>query len=258
MKKKLIICLIILGILLSIIDRSGFFNPVRNLFQNLTVPVQLGLYRTIQNFKDKLSFVTEISNLREKNQKLAEENLELKVEVASLKEEGRQLQAVKEQIGFKDKLNGQMQLANIIGFSPLQSEGRLTLDKGQKEGVKAGDIALVKDNLIGVVVLVTPRTAIIQLLTDPESKIAAYTLSGAKGLLVGQFKSEARLTKVLQNEKLEKEELVLTLGDTNMPKGLVLGKVSAVLKDDKQIFQEAKVDYLISVPKLKEVFLLKQ
>lgn len=255
MKKVNLLSLILVGLLISIIDRSGFFNPVRGFFQNITMPIQLGLYRSVEGVKDKLSIFSDIASLRSQNTKLEGDNIELKSQIASLKKVQEENQVLKDQLGLKDKVPEPLKRANVLGFSPLGTTSRLLLDKGQKEGVKVGDFALVRNNFVGRIVSVTNQTSTLELLTDPDSKIPAQTETGAKGLLVGQFGSEARLTKVLQQETLKEGDLIMTLADIDIPKNLVLGKITQVFKNDREIFQEAKVEYLFPISKITEVFI---
>lgn len=259
MKKITFLTFLVLAIFLSIIDRNGLLNPVRGIFQEITIPIQLGFYKTFGAIKDKLSLFGEIGLLRDKNSQLLEENLDLKTQVARSQKIQEENQLLKEQLGMRDEgfsANEDLKIADIIGFSPLGTQSRLILNKGQRDGVKVGDLAVIKNNLVGKIVLTTEKSATLQLLTDPDLKIPVQTVGGAKGLLVGQFGSEMRLTKVLQQEKIEKDELVLTLPDSGLPKNLVVGKVFLVLKDDKEIFQEAKINYLLPINKLNQVFLL--
>ena len=255
MKKSTLLALLILAIILAILDSGGLFKGMRGIFQSITVPIQLGVYRTVSNLRNELTAFTEISSLREKNRALVEENLDLQTKTAVLKKVSEENQVLKEQLGLRKELPKSLKLAQILGFSPLGTQSRLLVDKGEKDDIQIGDIALVRDNLLGRLVSVSQKTSTVVLLTDPESKIPAETTKGAKGLLVGQFGSEMRLTKVLQEEKLSVGDLILSLPDTNLPKNLVLGKIVNVTKNDKEIFQEAKVEYLLSAAKLTEVFI---
>lgn len=260
MKKISLLAILVAAIFLSIIDRGGFFNPIRGLFQTISTPIQIGVYRSVAGIKEKLSFFTEIGSLRNFNTELLEENIELKSQIAVLKKVEEENKLLKEQAGVTQKefIGKKLQIADITGFSPLGTQSRLILNKGKIDGVKPGDLGVLKDNLIGRIIIVTEKTSTLQLLTDPEMKLPAVTVGGAKGLLVGQFGSEIKLTKVLQQEKIEENELVLTIADSGLPKNLVLGKISTVLKDDKEIFQEARIEYLIPVSKINQVFILNQ
>ena len=64
----------------------------------------------------------------------------------------------------------------------------------------------------------------------------------AKGILMGQFGSEMLLDKILHQEPIEAGNLVYSEGlERNLPRGLIMGKVTAVLENKTQVFKQAKV-----------------
>ncbi|HET7713359.1 MAG TPA: rod shape-determining protein MreC, partial [Patescibacteria group bacterium] len=132
----------------------------------------------------------------------------------------------------------------------------LIIGEGSEGGVKVGQAVIVGKVILGKITGVQADRSTLRLLTDPSSKVVAVTSSGARGLLVGQFQSFAKLTKVLQEERLDVGELVFTAGEDGWPKGLVIGEVVKVIKKDNELFQEAEIKPQLNYDKLTTVFVI--
>ena len=73
----------------------------------------------------------------------------------------------------------------------------------------------------------------------------------------GRFGHRIVLEKLVQGKKLTKCDIVFYSGEADMPKGLVLGKISKVEKNPSAIFQKAEVEPIISYGRLEIVFIIK-
>jgi len=131
------------------------------------------------------------------------------------------------------------------------------IDKGEEEGVAQGDLVIVKNIFIGKIAKGSPKKSLVVLPLDPDSKIPAKT-NRAKGILTGEFQAQLLLKEVLHEETLQEGDLVLTTGEGDLEANLVLGEVEDVFKNEKELFQEAKVKPLLDLSKLETVFILKE
>ena len=65
------------------------------------------------------------------------------------------------------------------------------------------------------------------------------------------------LTGVLQKEKIDVGELVITSGEDEVfPPNLLIGKIKKIEKEERQPYQKAEVEPLIDYDKLETVFLI--
>ena len=138
----------------------------------------------------------------------------------------------------------------------------LKIDQGSSAGVKTGQAVVFKDNYVGKVVAISPNAANIQLLNDPDSKVAAFSVNKegkARGVLIGQFGTEAILDKILHEEKIAEGDLVYSEGlEAFLPRGLILGKVSQVLERENEVFKQAKVVPIFDLRDLELVFVIRE
>lgn len=145
-------------------------------------------------------------------------------------------------------------------FIPAQVLGRerfLLLDKGKRDGVTAGMPVISENILIGKVFSIGEKTAQVMLLWDPEMKITVTTDKGVKGLLIGEFGNQIKLSRVLQKDSLTALDTISTLGEEGVyPPNLLIGKISEVNAKQEDIYKEAKVAPLIDYDKLQNIFIV--
>ena len=115
---------------------------------------------------------------------------------------------------------------------------------------------------MGKIISVSERASNVQLMADPDSKVAAFSqgLEGkAKGVLIGQFGSEILFDKILHEEKINVGDLVYSEGTEGfLPRGLILGRVTKVLERENEIFKQAKVQPNFNISDLDLVFVIQE
>lgn len=257
--KKTLTILFIIAILLILLERVSFFRKFEEGVGNLTTPVQLSFYAAAHSISSKFSTVLEIGRIRKKNLDLEAQNATLLAENSSLKKLAAENQLLKEELGLPKEEKINLQGARVLGFNPTLTRSFLTLDKGSLNTVKKGDLVVIKNILLGQVQRVKEKTSLVRLLSDPDSKVLGETEGKAAGIVVGDFGSRMKLTKVLLEDKINTGELVLTSGEESaswrIPKGLVIGKITKVKRLEAELFQEAEIEPLIDIKKLEMVFI---
>lgn len=255
-KQKTFFVLILLVVVLFILENFGVMGFLESPAQKVFRPIQLGFYKTGQDVANFVATVKGIGALRERESNLALENAKLLAENARLKKLTEENKLLREQLGAKIVAKDLI-AANVIGTDPLFSSEEFLLDRGKTDGVKEDSLVVLKDILIGQIRTVHNSTSVVRLLTDPESKIAAITEGGAKGILEGEFGSGLTLAKVAQTDTLQEGQIVFTLGEAGFPRGLVLGKINKVQKNPAELFQKAAVEPLVAFKSLELVFISK-
>lgn len=253
---KSLLIYVFLSLLLILTDHLGALNYPKSLLQQVTIPVQYGLYQSGLYFKGQFDFIFALRKAAQENKALKKQLSEILLENATLAEKVREKQILDAQYNKIDPKNFDLLPARII-FS-----GRfLTLDKGLDNGVKVGQAVILYDNLVGEVKEVTPKTAKILLPHDSDFKITVFAqgkFGKAKGILYGQFNSEMLMSKILHEEPLEPGDLVYSEGiEERVPKGLILGRVFEVIEKQNEVFKEAKIESLFDVSELEIVFIIR-
>lgn len=248
-----LLLLFLISLLLIFFEDLGWTKFVHATGERGTKPVKLTFYRGRQKIISALSFLTFWRSGTQKIKYLEQRNLELLVEAQKSKALEEENNALRAQL--------QIPLPSSWKLEPAQTLGKtryLAIDKGDKAGIKIGQIVIFQNILIGKVVKVNPFESQIELPTDPDSKIPVRTLkTRAQGLLTGQFGEMISFEKVTQEERLELGDLVLTSGEGGYPKGLIIGKITKVEKKESEVFQKAEVEPSLNFDELELVFLLK-
>lgn len=257
MKKKLII-LFSFGLLLVALERVGVFKRFEESLAGLTRPVQVSFYAGSHAIANQFSVIFDIGNLRSKNDSLSQRVAILEAENGRLKKLENENNLLRDELGLTKETQVKLIEAAVLGYTPALTRGFITIDKGNSTGVKKNQIVIVKNILLGSVSEVRENSSTIRLLSDPESKVLGETGSKAKGVVVGDFGSRIKLTKILLEDRLTVGELVYSSGEENFPKGLVVGKISKINRLEAELFQEAELTPMLDVSKLDTVFIEKQ
>lgn len=151
--------------------------------------------------------------------------------------------------------------AKVVG-----NDGGLRINVGRKQGVMEGAIVVSENFLVGRVVEVREYDSrvILPIMAGAKIPVAIRSISGngqngeivARGLLLGQGKLDLILDRVLQEEKIQKGDLVVSLGDSGWEPDLVIGQVGQILSQPVDIWQKAEVIPLLNYQRLKEVYVV--
>ncbi len=165
------------------------------------------------------------------------------------------LNAVRQTIsqqGFASSRRFRSVQARIFARNPDSSSAYVVVDQGSREGVVAGLPAIVSDGIVvGKVISSTDDTSQILLTVDNRSSFSAVsaTNSVAQGVVTGIQGLSLVETLIPQSETVQSNETIITSGiDANIPKGLVLGEIERVEKQQGALFQSAilRTPYVIS------------
>jgi len=234
---------ILLCLLLILAGIFGFTRPLQEGVERLTVPLRMTVYRGWQGTTGGLGGQ---GGLGEKTEK---EKAQLQVKLEVLQDEN---QALRKQLGAPLPASMKFLPAKTLGLTRY-----LTIDKGEKDGVKSGKLVVSENILVGKIVKVTSATADILLPTDPDSKIPAKTLkTQARGLVIGQFGTQAILNRVVQAETLTVDDLVVTIGEGGYGRDLLIGKINKINKIEVEPFQKATINPLVNYNQLDNVFVI--
>lgn len=252
---KLFVILTSLSFLILILDLTHFLNFPKTIFSYLTNPISFGLYHTNQNLGRQFYFIFQARFAAQENRALKEQIGQLLSENANLRKNLAETQSLLSQDKYLDPAT-----YNLVPARPIGIARYLKIDKGSTSGIKLNQPVVFNGNFVGKIVQVLPTTSNVQLTSDPDSKIAAFSqgLEGkAKGVLIGQFGTDILMDKILHEEKIKFGDLVYSEGTEGfLPRGLILGRTAKVLEQQSQIFKQAKVIANFDIRDLELVFVI--
>lgn len=252
---KAFITLLLISIFLGLGDVFNFLNLPKSLVQQLTIPIQYGLYRSYLTISRQFEFVLNARQAAQENKALSEQLAQILSENANLRKKVAEAQSFLDQEKTLSERVFNLTPARPIGFARF-----LLIDKGREDGLKQNQVVVFKDNYIGKILEAEPRKSKIILASDPDSRISAFSQSEsgrAKGILLGQFGSEMLLDKILHEEPIKEGDLIYSEGqEVEIPRGLILGQVSQVIEKDNEIFKQARIKPVFDIADLEVVFVV--
>lgn len=224
--------------MLYFLDRQGFLSPVRLVSDWLTLPARRFFFSTKSPRVEGelMQKNRELSVIWAENKILREENLALKKQLEKRVPPERQ----------------------YIVAHPVGLERYLVIDRGESDGVKKDNTVVADGVLVGKVVQVAPHSASIQLPTDPDAKIPAWTSSLTRGLVTGSFGRTIVFEKVLQADPLVADEVVLTTGEEGYVQNIAIGKVRTVSFEPRAVYKKGELVPLIDYQRLRVVFVISE
>ncbi len=249
----LFLLLVGFSLLLILAENFGLISPVRGAIERVTNPLRTGVYRSWQNISGTLGLV---GNLGKETKKIAE--LESQVRVfAVLKVKQQQLE--EENKALRRQLEAPMPASmQFLPAKTLSKTRYLILDRGEDDGIKVGMMVVSENILVGKVNSVTPKTSQVLLPWDPDSKISSTTLNTqTHGLATGEFGTSIFLDKVLQSDNLETGDLVVTTGEDDYTRGLLIGKLGKIEKKEVEPFKNGEIIPILDYSQLVNVFVIK-
>src|SRR3972149_5958777 len=259
--KRLIILLLISVFVIFFLFPELQKRPVYYMmrpFVYLISSLQKGLMFAVSGVGGVWSGYIDLTEVREKNQKLREELHRLQNENIQLLEAKAAYDRLEPLLAFKTQSPYPVITARVIGRDPTNWYRTLMIDKGEREGVTVDMGISVPSGAVGRVIKTTPERSQVLLLTDRNSAIAALIQrTRDEGIVEGTEKGLARIKYLPPLSELQVGDPVLTSGLAgSFPKGMLIGRIHRVEKQEMALFQQAEVIPSVDFSKLEEVLVI--
>jgi rod shape-determining protein MreC len=196
---------------------------------------------------------------------LQKENLLLKQKIAELQTENHQMkemayanERLQKLLQFREKVSPPVIAAEVIGGDPSSWFKSITLNKGEKEGIRRGMAVIAPEGVVGQILKTAPYHSTVLLITDYNSAIDAIVQrTRSKAIVEGKGENQCQLKYLLRSEEVLVGDMVVTSGlGGNFPKGLTVGQIRKVDKKEYGIFQYADLVPSVDLTKLEEVLVI--
>ena len=156
---------------------------------------------------------------------------------------------------FRQTLQGDLLTARVIGRDATGLARTITIDRGESDGVARGGAILAPAGVVGQVFLVSPHAARVLLISDHNSGVDALVQrTRARGIVQGTIDAGCALKYVKRTEDVQVGDALVTSGlDGIFPKGMPIGRVTAIDKRGQGLFQSADVAPRVDFDQLEEV-----
>ncbi|MBI2885266.1 MAG: hypothetical protein HYY15_03730 [Candidatus Omnitrophica bacterium] len=149
-------------------------------------------------------------------------------------------------------------VGSVMGRTLLPTQQSILINRGERDGVKAGSLLMSSEGLVGRVIETTPATSLGLLVTDSDSRVAALTeRTRETGLLVGMAGSWCQFIYVDPEADIVVGDRVVTAGlDGAFPKGLPVGTVDQVVRHGGGTSLSVRVRPAAMLRRIEEVLII--
>ncbi len=224
----------------------------------LTTPLQQGLTWLIDSGVGVVRGYIDLRQVRQENDTLRLENLQLRAAVQALGEARGENGRLRQLLGYAETAPGPEIPALVVGVNPVAKLLSVRISRGENDGVQRGMSVVTPDGIVGQVVRSTGGYADVALVSDPQSRVAVRVQrSRARGTAVGGGNGPLKLENMLRTEDVEDGDLIITSGtDGIYPPGLVVGRVTGLEKKEHGMFQRADIVPAVDTTKLEEILVV--
>lgn len=265
--RKYIVTAVVILLLLSALvltslrvkDRKGV-AVLDGLLMELCSPIQRGstfVLKKIRGIWEEYFFLVD---LRNENERLKRRIADLQRENDRMKEMVLSHERLRRLLQFRETLSSAVIAAEVVGRDPSSWFKSITINKGERDGVRKGMAVISAEGVIGQIFKTAPSHSVVLLITDYNSAIDAIVQrTRAKAIVEGKGENRCQLKYLLRSEDVVEGDRVITSGLAgNFPKGLMIGEVTKVDKKGHGIFQDAELVTSVDFTRLEEVLVIKE
>lgn len=264
--------LLFLSFLLLFLDQKNWISPVRGLMEKPVLAIEERMHVFNISISQSLNFFSYWRSGEKELMRLQGQLRQLALESGQLSACLEENEEMRRLLGAPLPPQWKFLPAKVVGISE-----KMRIDKGKQDGVEEGMMVVSENILVGKVVSVEERSALVQLPTDINSKIPVVVKKTgaagvqARGILLSQS-GKLIVDRILQSEDVRVGDLVMTAGEgpprpastrgelaegeTGWLPDLLIGQIEEVLGREAEIYKKAQVFPLIDYQSLRIVFVV--
>jgi rod shape-determining protein MreC len=271
-RRTVVVVLVLVALTLITISfrspTSGALHGIQGAGSTALRPFQVAATRIAQPFRDGYDYLSSLSSAKSENKRLKKEYAKLRAEVIANAALAARTQQLEKLLHFEQgstfprdylALN-----AAVISFPGNPFAHSLVIDKGTASGIRKSSPVVSGDGLVGIVSNVFPHTAIVTLLTDPDSFVAARDLRTQVrgGVRPGASAGTLELAEVAKTKVVHQGDVIVTDGTRSArypdlyPYGIPIGRVASVGATDTATFLQVQVQPFANLGSLDAVAVL--
>ena len=228
-----------------------------NLIGRVVAPIEKARNDVIQSVHSAWSHYVALMNVEEERDNLLRQNKKLEEKIARFTEFEHENTRLRGLLNFGKTAGFKSVGAAVIGLNSSSWVKSITLDKGEKHGIRQGYPVVDGHAIVGQVIATTPSTSTVLLLIDSTSGIDSVIQSNrTAGTVEGMGTSRLSMRYVVKNSVVKPGDKVVTSGlDGVYPKGRLIGTVVRV-EDAQDMFMRIEVEPGMDLFRLEEVLVL--
>jgi rod shape-determining protein MreC len=255
--RRIIIYVAVIGLLIFLF-LSGLLRPVESILTRGINPLVSAFHSVGTSIKNKYNEQTSKTDLNEEIKKLEEEVSSLTQENATLKTTAEENQILRKQLNFLNKNKHKFIMADVVSRGDVNSVDErtevITIDRGSKDGLYAG-LSVVSDEgiIVGKIFEAKDNLSKVYLVNNANCKLAASILNdqNTNGVTHGELGLTIKMEFIPQDKIFKAGDVAITSGlEHFIPRGLVIGKVSNLEKQNNDLWQIATIEPAVNPDEL--------
>ena len=252
-------CVLLSLYILTVSARGQLTNePVSVVLMWLMRPLQIAAQATSGWLINVQENYLTLSGFKSENERLRKRIQALEVERQKLLEAQATHRKLQELLDFRTHLPAKAITASIIADSASSWFQGCVLDKGSADGVHKDMAVVTPLGVVGKVVSTSTWSAKVILLTDANSGIdVVIQRTRSRGIVSGSLENGLVLKYMKRSEDIQVGDRLITSGlDGVFPKGLMVGTVTHVNKQNLGLFQFVEVLPAVQPSRVEEVLVV--
>ncbi|HEY5627115.1 MAG TPA: rod shape-determining protein MreC [Nitrospira sp.] len=196
--------------------------------------------------------------VEEENRQLRRDIEWLRGQNSQLREEAAATERLASLLQFKQQALPTMVAAQVIGRDATNRYRSVILNKGDNDGIQPDMGVITPAGVVGRVVKTTSVTSVVLLVTDPNNAIAGLIQrTRDEGIVEGTPQGRVRLKYIPLLSGVQDGDRVVTSGLVGgFPRGLAIGTITGIEKEDGALFQSAELALEVDVDRVEEVLVI--
>jgi len=252
-------CLLLSLYVLSASARGQMkYDPVGPALLWALRPLHIGAQAVTEWLKELGHASITYTSLRDENERLRKRLQDVEVERSRLLEAAATNKRLQQLLDFRGQFATPGITAAIIANSASTWFQSCLLNKGSADKVYKGMAVVTPLGALGQVISVTPHTAKVLLITDSSSGVDVLVQrSRSRGIVSGSLDNGIVMKYVKRADEVQEGDRLITSGlDGVFPKGIFVGTVGKVRKQQAGLFQHVEVIPAVRAGQTEEVLVV--
>ncbi len=257
-KTIIIVALIVLVALLTLSynakqERGAGF--LRKTILEAAAPVQGALNSAVKSVSNAWQRYIRLVGLEKENRILQSRVNELQAELILYQESFLEAERLKNLLSLQKELNYTFVAARVIGREQAGLAKTILINKGSAHGLREGMPVIAHPGVVGRLIQVTWHASKVMLLIDESSNVDAIVQrTRTQGIIRGAGSGGCVLKYISKMHDVKNGDAIVTSGIGGIfPKGLLIGVVSNVARQEAGLFLKINIAPAIDFSRLEEV-----
>ncbi len=262
--RKKIIFIVIFSILVIMFVAFFFRNSNNKLVSSISSVVSSPINWVYSIFNKTSNGIsdsfTNVDELRAENERLSQENEQLKLEILESQKILDENATLKQMLNIqKEYQHFKLVMGNIIYREHDNWTQTFTINVGKNDGIELNQTVVHEKGLVGYISGVTDNTAVVTTLLDPSSSVSVNISTVNEPAVVNgdlELKSQnkLKLTYIPLDTEIAVSDMLYTSGIGLMyPSSIPVGKIISIVNNKNDVNRYALVEPSVDISKISEV-----